>query len=92
MGVAGGANHFLEQKSFFLVKLEILSEFVVLVVNWATVVIKNKFVSTVLNCKIFHIFDITQNTTHINMYLYWGHSVGMSLGKGSKRIRQQKMT
>ena len=27
-----------------------------------------------------------------NMYLYWDHSVGTSLGKGSKRRRQQKMT
>ena len=26
------------------------------------------------------------------MYLYWDHSIGTSLGKGSKRIRQQKMT
>ena len=26
------------------------------------------------------------------MYLYWGHSVDTSIGKGSKRIRQQKMT
>ena len=26
------------------------------------------------------------------MYLYWDYSIGTSLGKGSKRIRQQKMT
>ena len=26
------------------------------------------------------------------MYLYWDHSVGTSLAKGRKRIRQQKMT
>ena len=69
-----------------------LSEFVVLAVHWATIVTKNKFVSIVLNCKVFHFFGITQITTHSNIYLYWDHSVSTSLGKGSKRIRQQKMT
>ena len=37
-------------------KQSALSEFFVLAVNWATTVTKNKFVSIVLNCKIFSYF------------------------------------
>ena len=33
-----------------------LSEFAVLAVNWVTTVTKNKFESTVFNCKIFLFF------------------------------------
>ena len=42
--------------------------------------------------RYFDFFGITQITTDSNMYLYWDHSVGTSLGQGSKRIKQQKMT
>ena len=39
-----------------------------------------------------HIFDITQNTTHSNVCFCWSHPASASLGKGSRRRRQQKMT
>ena len=42
--------------------------------------------------RYFHFFGKAQTTTHSNMYLCWDYLVGTSLGKGSKRRRQQKMT
>ena len=39
-----------------IIEQDLIIEFVVLAVNWATAVTKNRIVNIVLNCKIFSYF------------------------------------